>query len=1340
MSSHANREWNCVTLNDHEHDYSKKSYGNASLPHLSGDHSTRPEPTRMVEWQPFYLRRRALAVFFIVFAGCIVVLQALLAASDRNMGLGASQEKLHYLWTYGPTAMLTLLAAFWARVASQAKLTAPWINMYKGPTEAERSILLDYLSIWQPMSVFAALRNVDYTVAATSANVMIIKILIVVSTALITLSPVSVAHSEIPLRVKSEFVDSTSGFSNAPLAYYAFRGMVDLQTSENDGLQSNYAYQLVKAVLPTTTHFITTVDGFSADLDCEAADVGLIDSRRAVINKTDYVRLDLGLNSANCQMKMKLLGPSAAGQLGVPHNFYRFEPGTCVGTTASKDDLRVGVVFSSINYTEMELVQHVTKPSIQDVYNITSHLLPSRGFVCKPTYNIKTIQLEKNSTQTSISLPAVSTSRQLSQVHPWDIMTAHFSSFQNLLNVDSRASYTTNYILNSTGIPADVDGPMGLAFELASTTTGLPSAASLLDEGNGRRLIEAYYQQYAAIIAHTMLTQTSSIASVGYALMTEDRLIVRSLAAHLMTGSLVLAMVLVLVVWLAQPERTVLPRSPSTPIGTAILLQHSKTVIQSLSGMGAASKRSLGELLSCWEYQSQREDQGRFTINHVVQSPTNDELEMRSSERYRAHPRTLQPLLRFSVYLLVAGIIAALEATLRRSRANNGLGDVGDESFVHYLWTTIPAIVLTLLGMYFAGVDFDVKSLTPYVNLKRGAPFRTSMGLDLVNRFTVPTILKEIETRSFAALACTVTVALTSILTVFTSSLFYPTSVLSFLPAQLDTRSLIYNGVVDPANDSEGQGLLAASLIFNSNLSYPAFTYEDLVFPDLDLALGSASGALSSYNTSSFVTNATITAVRPRLSCRIYEPQHIHANISIGQDVTRIFRNASGNTTVAYRFSNPLSIVVDEEHCNVPADTGANLMLGTGTNTSIDGYFAYGDTTLPGAMVTGCSDFLYMWGGWALTPDGRSVDELSTFAMGCNESLESVDVAATFFGADLRIDPGYPPVVDEESAKAIDIPANIKHNNIYYRLAPLSGSYGASTLDVFFLTATSSRYAVPVESLGDASQMSAVADSVRFHHCIIRAQIASSSYRGPVYPVAGQISADLRVVGSVNDTLSHPAAITDTSTRRRVVQDPVSTHVIEALLAATLVCSIGGWLLMRETNVLPRSPTSISSAAALLADGNIFDYLPDDVPWATKENLAGIFGPGAIFRLGWRPTLDGTEERFAIYVEQQDAAGVEGQHFGDAKSDTEAPTSSLDGLSCGKGHATPVLSYGRGEDYPVTRGDLHVPEPTRKPDIHRSISENSRPRGYDDMEDIPVSPVSSMFPIQNWDDSPDLTE
>lgn len=95
----------------------------------------------------------------------------------------------------------------------------------------------------------------------------------------------------------------------------------------------------------------------------------------------------------------------------------------------------------------------------------------------------------------------------------------------------------------------------------------------------------------------------------------------------------------------------------------------------------------------------------------------------------------------------------------------------------------------------------------------------------------------------------------------------------------------------------------------------------------------------------------------------------------------------------------------------------------------------------------------------------------------------------------------------------------------------------------------------------------------------------------------------------------------DKAGRQRVVQDAISTRVLEALLLVTLVLLGVGWVWLPKTNVLPkRSPTTIASAAALLAGGNLME-------WPSEEDgdIIGALdrrGSTTRFWMGWGTVPD----------------------------------------------------------------------------------------------------------------------
>ncbi|WP_249872950.1 DUF3433 domain-containing protein, partial [Oceanobacillus saliphilus] len=70
----------------------------------------------------------------------------------------------------------------------QAKAAAPWVRMSRGPAPAEKTLLLDYVDSSLPVSIVRAVLNRDVVVACTAMVSLHLGLLVVVSTALLTLS------------------------------------------------------------------------------------------------------------------------------------------------------------------------------------------------------------------------------------------------------------------------------------------------------------------------------------------------------------------------------------------------------------------------------------------------------------------------------------------------------------------------------------------------------------------------------------------------------------------------------------------------------------------------------------------------------------------------------------------------------------------------------------------------------------------------------------------------------------------------------------------------------------------------------------------------------------------------------------------------------------------------------------------------------------------------------------------------------------------------------------------------------------------------------------------------
>lgn len=180
---------------------------------------------------------------------------------------------------------------------------------------------------------------------------------------------------------------------------------------------------------------------------------------------------------------------------------------------------------------------------------------------------------------------------------------------------------------------------------------------------------------------------------------------------------------------------------------------------------------------------------------------------------------------------------------------------------------------------------------------------------------------------------------------------------------------------------------------------------------------------------------------------------------------------------------------------------------------------------------------------------------------------------------------------------------------------------------------------------GDESQDSALADAVRFQHRVIVAQVTAAG-RGLIGWAQGLThypdDTDMRefgynIVPGTNRKSSYNATGSIPSSRYRVVQDDLSTRFLQGLLIATLICCLANWHLIHSAGgckIVPREPNTIANVAALLADGDIMDFLASENvdSFASKRAKKG-FGhlENCIFRLGCRDMEGHPEQMYSIY-------------------------------------------------------------------------------------------------------------
>lgn len=1197
-----------------------------------------PTAPATLPWRPFYLRRTVLACCALVFALILVAVEALLAFSNKHHGIGNGNSNQHYLWTFGPTAILTLVAAFWSRVEYQSKMVAPWMRMERGPSQPKQGLLLDYLSDFQPWSIVKGFRNRDYVVSITTTVSVLIKIMIIVSTGLISLSLTPVVDESFPMVLQDRFVGDPARLESAgPMAWYYMRGLIDGNLTYPDGYWSDYAFQSVrKTEFPSAAQTRVVVDGLKNDLECLPATVVLTGAHPPDPRNGTWTT-NVTVTAPGCNInKLRLKSPDMSGsQEKETVQFARLVIVQCDGTS-SDDGKRIFVMVGNMTYVKDTSHSFPAYHGQSKEYDYFSTLHQSSQFVCIPTYHISQVEVVSNGTQTiSVTPVPDAPKRTLDSITVWALVQASWRAFSTSDAISGQAG--NGFGAGSMPIPIS-DGTNTVAvaadiYALTALQSQLPPNATLGNIYEGpllRDVVTGYHRQIMSALTKMSVTAPASIDTTGTVIVNAERLVIRGWATHWMAGLLGTCILLALAaIWLV-PAMGILPCSPSGLPGMASLLQNSPDLTERLRFYGAASNKELLAVLQGTSFQAgvghdSASNRTGFSIADIkndhgrVQGPSPP---LRSSHR---HPGIIHPASRASLLIVLAGLIVALELLLRKSDREQGLGDVGDDTFLHYTWTALPALILGSLTLTLSAMDFRVRCLAPYATLLRPTSTKTFMVLDFLDMSVPRTMYRAATLRNLGVLATTLAFLTSSLFTIFSSSLFQALPV----PAtgKITLRANMSFDLEPQTYVSDKTPLVMASMILEGNMTYPSHTYEDLAFPML------VSTSLSLPNTSQFDTlsasvNAIVPAVRARMQCRLYSMAEIETNHT---------RNA---TIIGDR--NPLGLRIKAESCgefsnsSVGAQHQNDAFAETLPNTTYFGVVREKDDT--GHVV--CSDLIYAWGQIDYAA-AQSV--LHVAAMACNSTLERVDVNTTFVGTNLQIDPTHPPQPLENTAGATTLPANASLGYV-----GIAGPPTTLGIEPFFSILTTSRWAIPVEFLGEPTASDAIGDAIKFQHNIIQAQLLRV-HTVPANATNGTLAAPRP--GDDDSQPLYQGEIQDPVARRRVVMDTLSTRVLQGLLGAALALVLVGWVAMRKTTVLAASPTTIAATAALVAGGNLLEMLPADAARRTPGEIAAAFGKESKFRLEWEAEeggslLEGREGALAYDKEGGMRYGVFGKREG----------------------------------------------------------------------------------------------
>ncbi|KAB8222876.1 hypothetical protein BDV33DRAFT_228967 [Aspergillus novoparasiticus] len=656
--------------------------------------------------------------------------------------------------------------------------------------------------------------------------------------------------------------------------------------------------------------------------------------------------------------------------------------------------------------------------------------------------------------------------------------------------------------------------------------------------------------------------------SVGSALVNENR-------ACLGATSL---MAIATIIYVPSSKDTFVPWNPNRISSIAAIISNSSSFRKVLQGTGAVPMGVLeGLLVGRKFYTPWALDSNNFSIEIADDGRGEFDLDYEDiSLTWRPFPSFI---FRMITFIMVALVIAALEATLHVSQANNGLGDVSTDTYTHFIWTLVPALAMVLISLLFMSLDFNTRCLAPYADLRRaveGSTFTQSMEINYLDSLSLVNAVKSVRMKHFAVSATTTAALISSLLTIISSGLYSAINVpmiskFDFIQETTwrDMADTYLSALYQQIADDEGEGVAIAGYILLDNLTFPKWTYGDLAFPQIS-PKSSIAG-----NSEGIFVDVTIPALRTSLSCKLQSNEELNATVVHNDN------GITNSTLLSLDFNNwfgpisPHSIFgyLYEPNC-----------VNSSSNAEEHNY-----------VLPYRHQITYVWGEM-----GNGAQVQSVMALSCLDSPETFNTTTRFSLPNLEITQGMPPLTDESSAE----------------IAPhLFVPFLKDAYLPFFEVLVSSKYSITRTDLGDESKKEKAQQFSQFVRASANGTLANDLLHGNI------TSRD----------------------RQRLIQDAVSTRTLEALLVSMIILGIWGSALLNTDAILPKNPCSIASVASLLADSNFLDRYKKVIDDPSSKSTAQALFPNSRFLLDWwnDGPLSGTstehrgletDDRFTIYL------------------------------------------------------------------------------------------------------------
>lgn len=1182
-------------------------------------------------WLPPSLTRLSLSIFVVFLLGLLVALAVLKYRIDQDRGLTIITSN-HYTWTYGPTALLVLVTAYWRLVDYNCKALTPWAELAKGPVDARRSLLLDYVSPFLGFTVITSATRGHWSVSLTGSGFLLSKLVTIASTGLffpsvVPSDPVNIQFSQI---TRFDNLTNLTGFqdpgpwpfytayatlekayplsegANERLVYESYRPL-------NDSSASNATYQLdASALVPHVTCESVEVDRILDDNSAATTLVWKLEVRngsgwscpRNDVPNYELQITALGADDAYCPPRQ--LSPNAA-QLKCTHE-------------DSGNDTYLWPFFvglSDVRYTQkfnVSLDGHIygdnLNPESWDV-----QVLKTTAVLCTVNHTDQMARFTYNMSRTQ------------NPVQSADLL----SEAGNFSRLNLPSDYLTNTLDQAPELFGDTDvysayteQPLNTVFTMVAEYAQR-DYASLLDSPDEMKeaVQDVLHQITLQILKSALVLPTNETfqggETVGQKLSEEERLQVQKLSLIVMLVGVSCMAVSIVLVMFCRPTTTH-AINPLTLTAAAHALQNSPSVQAQLSGMAFGLRQHSEAVIrqSQWLGLGSLPKMVLRSTSKVEDGRAHGEPPARSSIGYY-RPFTLSKTFLWLTFLLPLFLIGVLEYLqhLSDNGADPGIAYLSTDSLAQSVVSRyIPAVVALLVATMFNCLDANIAILLPFSTMVDREVSNDDLSHTWLDRSPPMLIYHAVMRRQWAYGFTTVASVVGSILTIIISGLYtvegVPRSESVTFVAQ-DSWNMSFHQALSTDNGAA----LVSSLIETANLSYPAFTFDELVFPTL--ALNSSNDALR--NVGVGLVDTTVPALRAELQCteipldlfgystswnshygfadvtfggEVPLPDHCHLGSVYGNESSVSTSMTGGGWWTGDGYN--VTYVAQAMDVHLGAWPGEDNDI---TYTEIGNLAAANQPDNP----PGCPSMLIFYGFL----DGLNLNNSVFRSMLCDQKIQKLSTDVTLSLPDLKISVDKTPVVDESSMEYLSSGPN-GETSFWWRTEPgmkssfrllnetavdpilLDNDDSSSSFSVvsgFFRGAMYGLTPFPLKTLqkDDKESRDQIFDHIHKFYRRYMAQYISANMRTTT-PGSSATTSRKRDGGTV-DTPTVDGVYTPTTGQLRLMQARIPKIVIQAMLGFMVVCAGLALCLGKYHDLVPWNPCTIAGLLILFVDSRM---------------------------------------------------------------------------------------------------------------------------------------------------------